>query len=78
MAKDVKRMSLEEAELFTYDQVTNAIKSCRRNSRAYGPDSLSIFRLKNLGPLETEHLTVLYNNSLKSFRLPSMWKTSAH
>ena len=75
MSKDVKRMSLEEAETFTSDQVTSAIKSCR-SSRAYGPDSLSIFHLKNLGPLATEHLTALYNYSLKSCRLPSIWKTS--
>ena len=68
-------MSLEEAETFTSDQVTSAIKSCR-SSRAYGPDSLSIFHLKNLGPLATEHLTALYNDSLKSCRLPSIWKTS--
>ena len=75
MSKDVKRMSLEEAESFTSDQVTSAIKSCR-NNRAYGPDSLSIFHLKNLGPLGTEHLTALYNDSLKSCRLPTIWKTS--
>ena len=75
MSKDVKRMSLEEAETFTSDQVTSAIKSCR-SSRAYGPDSLSIFHLKNLGPLATEHLTALYNDSLKSCRLLSIWKTS--
>ena len=52
-----------------------SIKSCR-SSRAYGPDTLSIFHLKNLGPLATEHLTALYNDSLKSCRLPSIWKTS--
>ena len=75
VSKDVKRMSLEGAETFTSDQVTSAIKSCR-SSRAYGPDSLSIFHLKNLGPLATEHLTALYNGSLKSCRLPSIWKTS--
>ena len=75
MSMDVKRMSLEEAESFTSDQVTSAIKSCR-SSRAYGPYSLSIFNLKNLGPLATERLTTLYNDSLKSFRLPSIWKTS--
>ena len=46
------------------------------SSRAYGHDSLSIFHLKNLGPLATEHLTALYNDSLKSCRLPSIWKTS--
>ena len=58
VSKDVKRMSLKQAESFT-----RAIKSCR-SSRAYGPDTLSIFHLKNLGPLATEHLTTLYNDSL--------------
>ena len=75
VSKDVKRMSLEEAESFTSDQVTSTIKSCR-TSRAYGPDSLSIFHLKNLGPLATEHLTAIYNDPLKTCRLPSIWKTS--
>ena len=75
VSKDVKRMSLEEAESFTCDQVTSAIKSCR-SSRAYGPDSLNIIHLKNIGPVATEHLTALYNDSLKSFRLPSIWKIS--
>ena len=75
MSKDVKLMSLEQAESSTSDHVTSAIKSCR-SSRAYGPDTLSIFHLKNLGPLATEHLTLLYNDSLKSCRLPSIWKTS--
>ena len=75
MSKDVKRMSLEQAELFTSDQVTSAIKSCR-SSRAYGPDTLSIFHLKNLGPLATKHLTALYNDSLRSCRIPSIWKNS--
>ena len=74
MSKDVKRVSLEEAESFTSDQVTSAIKSYRY-SIAYGPDPLSIFHLKNLEPLATEHLTALYNDSIKSFRLPSIWKT---
>ena len=75
VSKDVKRLSLEEAESFTRDQVTSAIKSCR-SIRAYGPDSLNIFHVKNLGPLATEHPTLLYNDSLKSCRLPSIWKTS--
>ena len=59
VSKDVKRMSPEEAELFTSDQVTSASKRCR-SSRAFGPDSLSIFHLKNLWPLATKHLTPLY------------------
>ena len=59
VSKDVKRMSLEEAESFNSDQITSSIKSCR-SSRTYGPDSLSIFHLKHLGPLATQHLTALY------------------
>ena len=61
--KDVKRMSLEEAESFTSDQVTSAIKSSR-SSRAYGPDYISIFHLENLGSLATEHLTALFPPSV--------------
>ena len=53
-----RRMSLEQAGSFTSEQVTSTIKSCR-SSRAYGPDALSIFHLKNLGPFTTEHLTAL-------------------
>ena len=52
VSKDVKRMSQEKAESCTSDKVTSAIKSCR-SSRAYGPDTLSIFHLNNLGPLAT-------------------------
>ena len=70
VSKDVKRMTLEGAESFT-----SALRICR-SSRAYGPDSLNIFQLKNLGPLDTEHLTPLYNASLKSCCLPSIWNTS--
>ena len=68
-------MSLEQAESFASGHVTSAIKSCR-SSRAYGPDTLSIFNLKNIGLLTTEPLTALYNDSLRSCRLPSIWKTS--
>ena len=57
-SKDIKRTSLEEAELLTSDQVTSAIKSCM-SSRAYCPDSLSSFHLKNIGPIATEHFTAL-------------------
>ena len=70
VSNDVKRMSLEEAESFTSDQITSEIKRYR-SSRAY---SLSIFHLNNLGPLVTKHLTALYIDSLKYCRIPSIWK----
>ena len=48
------------AESFTADIVTRAIKSCR-NSKAFGPDKLRIFHLKNLGPRAIEYITALFN-----------------
>ena len=69
-------MSLEEAESFTSDQVTRSPVQSRPVKAEHIALTLSIFHLKNLGPLTTEHLTALYNDSLKSFRLPSIWKTS--
>ena len=54
VSKDVMQMSQEQAESFTSDQVTSAVMSCR-SSIAYSPDTLSIFHLKNLGPLAAPH-----------------------
>ena len=48
VTRETKRKSLEMAQTFTTDLVRRAIKSCR-NSKAFGPDKLSIFHLKNLG-----------------------------
>ena len=70
-----RRQWREFVENIDYRTDTSAIKCCR-SSRAYDPDTLSILHLKNLGLLATEHLTALYNDSLKSCRLPSIWKTS--
>ena len=69
VSKDVKRMSLEQAK-------SSPATRSPVQSRAVGVDTLSIFHLKNLGSLATEHLTALYNDSLKSCHLPSIWKTS--
>ena len=49
VTRETKRKSLEMAQTFTTDLVRRAIKSCR-NSKAFVPDKLSIFHLKNLGP----------------------------
>ena len=49
VTRETKRKPMEMAETFTADIVTRAIKSCR-NSKAFGPDKISIFHLKNLGP----------------------------
>ena len=52
-----------------------AIKSCR-NSKAFGPDKLSIFHLKHLGPRAIEYITTLFNLSVTTCRIPAIWKSS--
>ena len=52
-----------------------AIKSCR-NSKAFGPEKLSIFHLKHLGPRAIEYITTLFNLSATTCRIPAIWKSS--
>ena len=52
-----------------------AIKSCR-NSKAFGPDKLSIFHLKHLGPRAIEYIATLFNLSATICRIPAIWKSS--
>ena len=49
MSREIKRKSLMSAVTFTTDQVIKGISNCS-NTKAFGPDKLSIFHLKNLGP----------------------------
>ena len=70
-----KRKPLETVRIFTTDLVMKAIKSCR-NSKAFGPDKLSIFHLKHLGPMAIEYITTLFNLSATTFRIPAIWKSS--
>ena len=63
------------AQTFTTDLVRRAIKSCR-NSKAFGPEKLSIFHLKNLGPRSIEYITALFNLSVTTCQIPSIWKSS--
>ena len=60
---------------FTKNLVMKAIKSCR-NSKAFGPDTLSIFHLKHLGPWAIEYITSLFNLSATTCRIPAIWKSS--
>ena len=75
VTRETKRKSLEMAQSFTTDLVRRAIKSCR-NSEAFGPDKLSIFHLKNLGPRAIEYITALFNLSVTTCRIPAIWKSS--
>ena len=75
VTREAKRKSLEMAQSFTSDLVMKAIKSCR-NSKAFGPDKLSIFHLKHLGPRAIEYITALFNLSVTTCQIPAIWKSS--
>ena len=75
VSKEIKRKSLISAVTFTTDQVTKGIRSCS-NTRAFGPDKISIFHLKHLGSRGIGNLTALFDNSVTSCRIPSIWKSS--
>ena len=66
--------SLTSAETLTTDQVIKGISNCS-NTRAFGPDKFSVFHLKNLGPKAIEYLTALFNDSVTSCRILSIWKS---
>ena len=70
VTRETKRESLEMAPTFTTDLVMRAIKSCR-NSKAFGPNKLSIFHLKHFGPRAIEYITALFNLSITA-----IWKSS--
>ena len=48
VSREIKRKSLTSAVTFITDQVTKGISSFN-NTRAFGPDKLSIFHIKHLG-----------------------------
>ena len=75
VSREAKKKPLEEATVFTTELVSRAIKSCS-NSKAFGPDKLSIFHLKHLGPVAMKYLTVLFNDSMSTSRIPTIWKSS--
>ena len=75
VSREIKRKSLMSAVTFTTDQVIKGISNCS-NTKAFGPDKLSIFHRKNLGPKAIEYLTTLFNDSVTSCRIPAIWKSS--
>ena len=75
VSREIKQKSLTSAVTFTTDQVTKGISICRK-TRAFGPDKLSIFHPKHLGSREIEYLTALFNDSVTSCGIPSIWKSS--
>ena len=75
VSREITRKTLMSAVTFTTDQVIKGISNCS-NTKAFGPDKLSILHLKNLGPRAIEYLTAFFNDSATSCRIPAIWKSS--
>ena len=75
VSREVRRNPKEPAVTFTTDLVTRAFRSCS-NTKAFGPDKLSFFHLKHLGPRAIACPTEVFNDSVNSSRIPAIWKSS--
>ena len=75
VSREIKRKSLISVVTFTTDQVIKGISNCS-NTKDFGPDKLSIFHLRSLGPRAIEYLTAFFNDSVTSCRIPAIWKSS--
>ena len=75
VSREIKRKSLMSAVTFATNQVIKGISNIS-NTKAFRPEKLSIFHLKNLGPRAIEYLTALFNDSVTSCRILAIWKSS--
>ncbi len=75
LTRKTKKLLLADPLQFTPAEVASAIKRAN-NSKAFGPDNLTIFHLKHLGQAGLNYLTSLFNLSIASCKIPSIWKTS--
>jgi hypothetical protein len=75
VTRAVRRGKLQGNVKVTAESVTTALKAMS-NSKAFGPDGLTIHHLKRLGPKGIHFLTVLINLSLSKSNIPAIWKQS--
>ena len=73
--KDLRKNKLNDSNDITNDQTRAAIKSAKA-SKALGPDGISTVHLKNLGPNGIKYLTDIFNLSINTSTIPTIWKSS--
>ena len=73
--RTIKKGEMSPKDTFTPEDVRKAIKMAK-SSKAAGPDHLTIFHLRHLGPIAISHLTELFNLSLSTCRIPQIWRTA--
>ena len=73
--RNIKERSLDDAPTINIDEVELAIRKAK-NSKAEGPDGITMIHLKHLGPIAHQHLTHVFSLSLSPSTIPSIWKQS--
>ena len=58
------------------DEMVRTAIRMSKNSRAAGPDDITIFHLKHLGPNGIRYLANIFNTSLARDIIPAVWKQS--
>ena len=66
---------MNNAVPYTPEETSKAIKQSK-TPKALGPDGISNVHLKQLGPAGIQYLTHIFNLSISTSQLPSIWKTS--
>ena len=67
------KIDREQHPPFTINDTKNAIAHLK-NSKAMGPDSITNYHLKHLGPSALQALTDIYNKSWLNNDIPPIWK----
>ena len=75
ITKSLKKNQNSNQCTFTSEQTKAAIAKSKA-SKAIGPDGIATVHLKNLGPSGIDYLTSIFNISLKSSQIPTIWKSS--
>ena len=72
--RKIKHKKADKVYSYTANQVKEAIKASK-NSKAVGPDGISPIMLKHLGSNGHDFLANLFNTTINTSIIPSIWKT---
>jgi hypothetical protein len=75
VVRKVKSRPLDCQLSFCSAEVSKAIKRAK-NSKASGPDGITVLHLKHLGPRGLDYLTAIFNASIRHCSIPAIWKSS--
>ena len=72
---EISKRGLDNGTFFTVPEVEEAIRAAK-SSKAAGPDGITMIHLKHLGSGALCYLTKIFNISISTCTLPSIWKQS--